>query len=71
MEERIIYRADGDRAILMTPVFGCGLTVQQIAEKDVPAGRQWRVMLVGELPPFDQIDRWLWTDSGPLNVEQV
>lgn len=69
MEERIVCRLDGDRIALMTPIMGCGLTVQQIAEKDVPAGSQWRVMLASELPPFEQIDQWRWTDSGPLAVE--
>lgn len=71
MEERIIYRTEGTQVALMTPIAGCGLTPEEIAAKDVPEGHPWRIMLLSELPPFEIVDQWRWTEAGPLDIEQA
>ena len=43
----------------MTPVTNCGLTVEQIAAKDVPTGRPYKIVDRTELPTdFSEQDRW-------------
>jgi hypothetical protein len=49
MEKRIIYQnADGGVSVI-TPA-DCGLTVEQIAAKDVPAGLTYKIIDVSEVP---------------------
>lgn len=67
-ENRIIYRLGDNRVALMTPILNSNLSVEQIAQKDVPNGCEWRVVSVASLPSFDKIDLWRWTNSGPLSV---
>ena len=70
MHIRIIHpNADGTVAVLR-PITSCGLTDDQIAAKDVPAGIPWRIVQATELPPRESRSRWRWTDSGPLSVEE-
>jgi len=55
---------------VLYPVTDCGLTVEQIAEKDVPANTTYRIVDSEDLPPFEIHDRWLWTDEGPLGIAE-
>lgn len=50
MTKNIIYKnADGTIAII-TPFLGCGLTVEEIAAKDVPAGLPFKIIDVSDIP---------------------
>ena len=50
MDKRIIYtRPDGGLSVII-PSPDCGLTVEQLAAKDVPAGLQFEVVDVADLP---------------------
>jgi hypothetical protein len=71
MEKRIIYQIDGGGVAVVIPAPDCGLTVEQIAAKDVPAGRNWRIVNADDLPSRDTRDQWRWTDSGPLAVDPL
>ena len=58
MEKRIIYKnADGEVYILIPA--DCGLTVEQIAAKDVPTGLAYKIVDVADIPT-DRTDRALW-----------
>lgn len=60
MAERIVYqKPDGGMAIII-PALGCGLTVEEIAEKDVPTGLPYKIMDTVDLPS-DRSQRDLWT----------
>jgi hypothetical protein len=37
-----------------------------VAEKDVPAGKAWRIVDDSLLPSRDVHDRWIWSDEGPI-----
>lgn len=37
----IIYKNDNGKNIVIAPTLNCGLTIEQIAEKDVPKGKQY------------------------------
>ena len=42
--------------------------IEAVAQKDVPAGKPWRIVDDNTLPSRESRDRWLWTDEGPLDV---
>jgi len=60
MEKRIIYKnADGGVSVVI-PALAGGLTVNEIADKDVPTGLLYKIVDVSEIPT-DRTDRELWT----------
>lgn len=64
----IIYPI-GTSVAVIYPAPECGLSDEQVAQKDVPEGKPWRIIDASELPSRDVRDQWRWTDSGPLAVE--
>ena len=46
----IIYPNDSGGVSIVMPAPECGLTIQEIADKDVPAGKSYRIISVSELP---------------------
>jgi len=59
MEKRIIYKnIDGSIAIIIPA--DCGLTVEEIARKDVPTGLAYKIVDVSEVPS-DRTFRGAWT----------
>ena len=59
MDKRIIYKkTDGSIAIIVPA--NCGLTVEQIAKKDVPTGYKYKIVNVSEIPS-DRTFRNAWT----------
>lgn len=60
MAQRIIYpNGDGGVAIVI-PAPNAGLSVEQIAAKDVPAGVPYRIVQDADIPS-DRSQRELWT----------
>ena len=49
MVKVIIYEIDGNQVVI-TPVLDGDLTIEQVAEKDVPAGLVWRIVEESALP---------------------
>jgi hypothetical protein len=41
---------------------------EAVAQKDVPAGKPWRIVDNSELPSRATRDLWLWTETGPLGL---
>ena len=59
MNKRIIYKnTDGTIGIIIPA--DCGLTVEQIAQKDVPTGLKYKIVDVSEVPS-DREFRNAWT----------
>ncbi len=59
MDKRIIYKnTDGSISIIIPA--NCGLTVEQIANKDVPTGLKYKIVNVSEIPS-DREFRNAWT----------
>ncbi len=58
MEKRIIYPTEQGVAILV-PAKDCGLTVEEIALKDVPQGTPYKIVDVSEIPT-DRTFRDAW-----------
>jgi hypothetical protein len=49
MNERIIYPTDDGVAIIV-PAPECGLTIEEIAAKDVPAGTPYKIVDASDIP---------------------
>ncbi len=58
MNERIIYPTDDGVAIII-PAPECGLTIEEIAAKDVPAGTTYKIVDVSDIPE-DRTFRNAW-----------
>jgi hypothetical protein len=58
MNKRIIYPTDDGGVAVIVPA-DCGLTIEQIAEKDVPTGKPFKIVDVSEIPT-DRTFRDAW-----------
>ena len=58
MNKRIIYPTDDGGVAVIIPA-DCGLTIEQIATKDVPAGKPYKIVNVSEIPS-DRTFRDAW-----------
>jgi hypothetical protein len=58
MNQRIIYPTDEGVAVIVPA--DCGLTIEEIAAKDVPAGKPFQIVDVLEVPS-DRTFRGAWT----------
>ncbi len=59
MNQRIIYETDEGGVAVIVPA-DCGLTIEQIAAKDVPAGKNFKIVDVSEVPS-DRLFRGAWS----------
>jgi len=59
MNQRIIYPTDEGGVAVVIPAPECGLTIEEIAAKDVPAGKPFKVIDVSEVPS-DRTFRNAW-----------
>lgn len=59
---RIIYPTPEGGVAIIVPAPDCGLTIEQIAAKDVPAGVPFKVVDVSEIPS-DRTFRNAWEFS--------
>jgi hypothetical protein len=58
MNSRIIYQTDDGGVAVIIPA-DCGLTIEQIAAKDVPAGKPYKIVDVADIPS-DRTFRNAW-----------
>jgi len=58
-DQRIIYKTDEGGVAVIIPAPECGLTIEQIAAKDVPAGKPWKIVSVEDIPT-DRTFRAAW-----------
>lgn len=49
MNKRIIYKTTEGGVAVITPC-NCGLTIKEIAAKDVPTGRPYKIVDADEIP---------------------
>ena len=59
MNQRILYPTDEGGVAVVIPAPDCGLTVEQIAAKDVPAGKPFKIVDASEIPA-DRTFRAAW-----------
>jgi len=59
MNQRIIYPTDDGGVVVVIPAAECGLTIEEIAAKDVPAGKPFKIVDVSDIPT-DRTFRNAW-----------
>ena len=59
MNTRIIYQNDNGGGAVIIPC-DCGLTLEQIAAKDVPTGKPYKIVNASDIPS-DRTQREAWT----------
>lgn len=59
MNKRIVYQNDEGGISIIVPA-DCGLTIEEIAAKDVPQGKEYYIVDVSEIPT-DRTFRNAWT----------
>ena len=60
MDKRIVYKNDNGTISIIIPA-DCGLTIEEIAAKDVPAGKEYWIVGVSEIPTDRTFrDAWTW-----------
>jgi hypothetical protein len=59
MDQRIIYPTDEGGVAIVVPAPDCGLRIEEIAVKDVPAGKPYKIVDVADIPT-DRTFRGAW-----------
>jgi hypothetical protein len=63
MNKRIIYPTDNGGVAVIIPAINSGLSIEQIAEKDIPAGKPYKIVDVGDIPSDRTFrDAWEYTE---------
>jgi hypothetical protein len=61
MNKRIVYQNDEGGISIIVPADECGLTIEEIATKDVPTGKAYNIVDVSEIPTDRTFrDAWTW-----------
>ena len=67
--QRIIYQNDAGGVSIVIPA-DCGLTMQQIAELSVPAGKPYKIIDPADVPS-DRSQRDLWAVDAAILTDGV
>lgn len=59
MNSRIIFPSDDGGVCVIIPAAECGLSIEEIAAKDVPAGKPFKIVDVSDIPS-DRTFRGAW-----------
>ena len=59
MNSRIIYPTDDGGVAVVVPAPECGLTIEEIAAKDVPQGKPYKIVDIDTIPS-DRTFRNAW-----------
>lgn len=59
MNQRIIYPTPDGGVAVIVPAPECGLSIEEIAEKDVPAGVEYKIIDTADVPT-DRTFRNAW-----------
>ena len=70
MDERILYAQDDGRVVIIIPASNSGLTIDEIAEKDVPEGKTFEIVDVSDVPS-DRLFRNAWEHDTTASTMKV
>ena len=61
MNKRIVYQNDEGGISIIVPAEECGLSIEEIAAKDVPNGKSYNIVDVSAIPTDRTFrDAWTW-----------
>jgi len=55
MNSRIIYPTDDGGVAVIVPAAECGLSIEEIAAKDVPEGKPYKIVNVADIPSHRRV----------------
>jgi hypothetical protein len=59
MSKRIVYLTDENKVAVIIPAPDCGLSIEEIASKDVPAGKAYKIVDESDIPADREFrDAW-------------
>lgn len=70
MDKRIVFKNDDGSCGIVIPSPKWAGTLEELAAKDVPAGKSWRIVDVTAIPQ-DRTFRNAWTDNEPTPTVDV
>ena len=70
MNQRIIFQTDDGGVAVIVPAPNCSLTIEQIAAKDVPTGKPYKIVDASEIPT-DRSKRAAWAVSADILTDGV
>jgi hypothetical protein len=50
MKKFIVFKEDDGSISIIKPIEGCGLTLEEVAAKDVPKGKKYKIVDADDLP---------------------
>ena len=59
MNQRIIYPTENNSVVIIIPAPDCNLSIEEIAAKDVPAGKPYKIINAPDIPS-DRTFRNAW-----------
>jgi len=63
-DKRIIFPNDEGGVSVIVPSDNCGLSVEEIARKDVPSGKAYQIVDVADVPSDRSFrNAWTYTES--------
>jgi|TARA_R110001592_G_scaffold20525_1_gene83248 hypothetical protein len=63
-DKRIIFPNDDGGVSVIVPSDNCGLSVEEIARKDVPSGKAYQIVDVADVPSDRSFrNAWTYTES--------
>ena len=63
MDQRIIFKNSNGGVSVIIPSPDCGMTIEEIAEKDVPGGAEFRIVEAADIPEDRTFrDAWEWVE---------
>ena len=63
-DKRIIFPNDDGGVSVIVPSDNCGLSVEEIARKDVPSGKAYQIVHVADVPSDRSFrNAWTYTES--------
>ena len=63
-DKRIIFPNDDGGVSVIVPSDNCGLSVEEIARKDVPSGKAYQIVDVADVPSARSFrNAWTYTES--------
>lgn len=72
MDKRILYPSDTDGVCIITPAANCPLTIDEIAAKDVPAGKPFRIVDAASIPQdITFIDAWSYSNNCTVDIAKA
>jgi hypothetical protein len=72
MSQVVIFRQSNNRVAILTPVLNTGLTIEEIAAKDVPSGCEYQIVNTSDIPTDSTFfDAWEYSMPISVNVHEA